>query len=59
MLTSISGVTFDEAWAGRIHVDLHGKPMAFLGRDELLRNKRAAARPKDRADVASLEGKLP
>lgn len=57
VLTSISGVTFDEAWAGRIHVDLHGTPMAFLGYDELLRNKRAAARPKDLADVAALERK--
>ena len=57
VLTSISGVTFDEAWAGSIHVDLHGTPMAFLGRDELLRNKRAAARPKDLVDVAALERK--
>ena len=59
VLTSISGVTFDEAWAGRICVDLHGTSLAFLGREELLRNKRAAARPKDLADVAALERRRP
>ena len=57
VLTSISGVTFDEAWAGRVELDLHGRPMVFLGHDELVRNKRAAGRPKDLADVTALERK--
>jgi len=55
VLTSISGVTFDEAWAGRLEVELHGERMPVLGRDELIRNKRAAGRPKDLADVHALE----
>lgn len=59
VLTSISGVTFDEAWAGRIVVDLHGERMPVLGRDELIRNKRAAGRPKDLADVVALERSAP
>jgi len=34
---------------------LRGAPVAFLGREALLKNKRAAARPKDLVDVDLLE----
>lgn len=57
ILTSISGVTFDEAWAGRVEAMVDGHPTPFLGRVELIRNKRAAGRPKDLIDVAALERK--
>jgi hypothetical protein len=59
ILTEISGVTFDDAWASRIQVPVLGAPLAFLGRDALIANKRAAGRPKDLADVAALEGDPP
>lgn len=55
ILTSISAVTFDEAWASHVEVTVHGQSLPFLGKDELIRNKRAAARPKDLVDVAALE----
>lgn len=55
ILTSISGVSFDEAWRGRVDVTIDGEAVPVLGRDELIRNKRAAGRPKDLADVAALE----
>jgi hypothetical protein len=55
VITSISGVTFDEAWAGHVVVEVHGMPLPVLGRAELIRNKRASARPKDLADLAALE----
>lgn len=55
LLTSISGVTFEDAWRSRVSSQLDGLPVAFLGRDALLANKRASARPKDLADVAELE----
>ena len=55
LLTSISGVDFDEAWAKRAHSDLDGLPVAFLGWESLLQNKKATGRPKDVADVAKLE----
>lgn len=55
ILTSISGVTFDEAWAGHVEAVVAGEPVPFLGRAELIRNKRAAGRPKDLVDVAALE----
>jgi hypothetical protein len=59
ILTSISGVDFDDAWSGRKIVRIAGIDVAVLGRDALLRNKRASGRPKDLADVAWLEAEEP
>jgi hypothetical protein len=56
LMTSIDGVTFEEAWKSRLERDVDGLRVAFLGRDALLRNKRATGRPQDLADVARLEG---
>jgi hypothetical protein len=55
LLTKVSGVSFDEAWPRRELWDLDGTPLAVIGRVELLRNKRAAGRPQDLADVDVLE----
>lgn len=54
LLTSISGVAFDDAWAGRVEGRLDGIPVFFLGLQALLENKLASGRPKDIADVARL-----
>jgi hypothetical protein len=54
VLTSISGVTFDEAWAGRVTHSVASLAVPFLGRDELVRNKRATGRTRDRADLEAL-----
>ncbi len=56
LLTSISGVEFEEAWTRRIEVEVEGVLVPILGREDLIRNKRAADRPQDRADVSVLEG---
>lgn len=55
VLTEISGVGFDEAWRTRLVLQVSGEPLAFLGRDALIANKRAAGRPKDLVDVDALE----
>ena len=55
ILTGISGVTFEEAWPRRLVATVSGIDIPFLGRGDLLTNKRAAGRPKDLADVAALE----
>ena len=39
----------------RISFELEGVPVQVIGRAALLLNKRAAARPKDLLDVATLE----
>jgi hypothetical protein len=57
VLTEISGVSFDEAWATRRSVPFEGGVVHFIGRDELVRNKKSAGRPKDLADVSRLQKK--
>jgi nucleotidyltransferase DUF2204 len=54
LLTSISGIDFEEAWGGRSGGELDGLPVYFLGWDALLKNKRASGRDKDLADVNKL-----
>jgi hypothetical protein len=55
ILTGISGLTFDEAWRDRLDGEMLGVPVAFLGRDSFLRNKRASGRTKDLRDIETLE----
>jgi hypothetical protein len=55
LLTAITGVGFDEAWAGRSAGALGGLSVNFLGYDSLLKNKQATGRGKDAEDVASLK----
>jgi hypothetical protein len=55
LLTSISGVSTNEAFANRISAMLDGIPVFILGKDALIRNKRAVGRPQDLADLAVLE----
>ena len=57
ILTGVSGLTFGEAWDNRVEGDLEGVLVALLGRRELIRNKLATGREKDRVDVRGLEGK--
>lgn len=54
LLTRISGVTFEEAWAGRISGNLGAHRVDFLGWDALIQNKTVTGRDKDRADVTKL-----
>lgn len=55
-LTEITGVSdFDAAYARRVTRAVADCDVPFLGRDELIENKRATGRLKDRADVQALE----
>jgi len=54
ILTSIDGVVFDQAWEKKIVVELNGMNVPFIGRDDLITNKKAAGRPQDIADVSRL-----
>jgi hypothetical protein len=54
VMTEISGVAFDEAWASRVGAEVAGRTVWFIGRAALVKNKEAAGRPKDMADVARL-----
>ena len=55
ILTGISGVTFEEAWPDRLVSQVETMQVSFIGRAALIKNKRAAGRPKDLVDVENLE----
>lgn len=55
IITSIDGVTFEQAWNTRVPSTYGGIPVWYIGRTELIANKKAAARPQDLADLAYLE----
>ncbi|PYV14124.1 MAG: hypothetical protein DMG21_19185 [Acidobacteria bacterium] len=57
VLTSITGVTFDEAWESRFRGELGGIQSNFIGHQALIQNERATGRPQDIADLKSLEAK--
>ena len=56
LMSAISGVTWDEAWAGRIEARCGSRDLPFIGRAEFIRNKRAAGRLKDLADIEAIGG---
>jgi hypothetical protein len=59
ILTSISGVSFEEAWKDRMDGTLDGIPAVFIGRTALIRNKESTGRAKDLGDVEELRKREP
>jgi hypothetical protein len=55
VLTAITGVEFDAAYAARLTVLVDDVEMPILGRAHLIANKRASARKKDLLDAEWLE----
>jgi len=56
ILTSIDGVTFADAWAGRTRAVFGTVEVNLIGRAELIQNKRACGRHIDLHDAEQLEG---
>jgi predicted nucleotidyltransferase len=54
LLGSITGRTFEEVWRGAERVSLDGVALRVIALPDLLLNKRATGRAKDRADVKAL-----
>lgn len=54
LLTGISGVSWDDAWAGRVAGEFGTVPVAFIGLAEFRRNKLATGRHRDLADLEAL-----
>jgi hypothetical protein len=59
ILTSIDGVTFEDAWGLRKEITVEAMKVQVISRPHLLRNKKQAGRPKDKADAAWLESENP
>lgn len=55
ILTSITGVDFDQAWKNKIEIQVDDLTVFCIGKQDLVENKKALGRPQDLADVAALE----
>ncbi len=55
LMTSITGIAWDEAWASRRSGTYGDIPVFFIGREALIANKRATGRTKDLADAEALD----
>ena len=51
---TVDDLSFEEAWPNRVTVEIEGLEIPCLGRDDLVRNKRATGRAKDLLDVELL-----
>lgn len=54
VLGTVDGVSFEEAWAARIETVVDGISIYIISKPLLLKNKKAAGRPKDLIDVDHL-----
>ena len=55
IMSAASGIDFEEAYQHRQIVEIEGMPIPILSYDDLVKNKRATGRDKDRLDADRLE----
>lgn len=55
VITAVDGLTFEPAWMNRVLSEYGGEPVFVVSREDLIRNKRASARPQDLADIVALQ----
>jgi len=55
LMNYVKGVDIASAWANRVSGRLDGVEVQFIGKSDLVANKRAVGRPEDLADIARLE----
>jgi hypothetical protein len=51
LITSITGVSWDETWANRVTGRYGDMPVYYIGREQFVANKRATGRTQDVADL--------
>jgi len=54
LITSITGVSWNEAWTGKIAGHYGDIPVFYIGREQFIANKSATGRTKDAADIEML-----
>ena len=55
VLTELTGITFPDAWPGRVRRPFGDIEVDFIGREAFVLNKRATGRPRDLVDVEGLD----
>ena len=54
ILTDIDGVSFRDCWARKVMLDFDGLAVPFIGKADLIQNKKASNRLQDQADLEKL-----
>jgi hypothetical protein len=54
IITSITGVSWDQARSGRVQGQFGDLPVHYIGREDFVANKRALGRKKDLADLEAI-----
>ena len=54
LITSLTGVSWDEAFMGRVAGRYGDTPVYYIGREQFIANKRATGRKRDLADLDAL-----
>ena len=57
IITDIDGVEFSRAYRDKEDIDIDDLKVPFLSRKDLVKNKKATGRPKDKLDIKYLQDK--
>jgi predicted nucleotidyltransferase len=55
MLTSVTGLEFEECYESREHIEIQGSKIDFIDLESFKKNKKAVGRHQDLADLENLE----
>lgn len=55
LINQIEGMSFEEAWVNKIHSKYGDQEISVIGKEELIKNKRATGREQDKLDADNLE----
>jgi predicted nucleotidyltransferase len=59
IMTSVPGLDFVPAWERKVKVDFGGESAPVICREDVIRSKMAAGRPRDRQDLRNLTRRKP
>ena len=59
IITSIDGVTWEDAWNNRVQAAYGDVPVQFISREDFIKNKLATGKKQDLADLEALGVDLP
>ncbi|MEJ2422468.1 MAG: nucleotidyl transferase AbiEii/AbiGii toxin family protein, partial [Acidobacteriota bacterium] len=54
LVTSLTGVSWEDAYLSRESANYGGVPVSYIGRDQFITNKKATGRKRDLADLEAL-----
>lgn len=54
IINTLDGVTFDECFRNKTIIEIDGLPVNFISLNDLIKNKKTTARPRDIDDIENL-----